>query len=289
MAVKSKIQEALEKAKVQGKAPRSNVGTTNPQVLPHMEATANGTTAAQRHSAVQPNFDTPQLAIDRNECIANRILFNDGERPSNASAVASYRMLRTRILQRARANNWKMIGVTSPGAGDGKSITALNLAVTIAREKNNNVFLLDLDMRNPSMCNYLGVVPPIQITEFFGGTASAKDVFFSIGVENLTLAGAVTGIDHSSELLAAGQVEELFAYICRVSSEPLVLVDLPPVLATDDALVMAPKVDASLLVLAEGKSRRDSSAKALEILADFDIAGIVLNRSKTELVNYYST
>ncbi len=91
----------------------------------------------------------------------------------------------------------------------------------------------------------------------------------------------------SFDCLATGQIEELFKYIRQVAAEPLILVDLPPILTTDDALVMAQKVDACLLVLAEGESRRDSTAKALEMLADFNLAGIVLNRSKTVVKDYY--
>lgn len=278
MVVKGKIQQALDKAKLRREALGPNVATTT-----------NSMTAAQRHSAAQATFAAPELAFDREQCIANHILINDGKGPSNATAVASYRILRTRILHRTRANKWNIIGLTSPGAGDGKSVTALNLALTIAREKNNNVFLIDLDIRKPSVCEYLGVAPPIEINDFFNGAASAKDVFFSIGIENLTLAGTRTSSDNSSELLATGQIEELFKYIRQVTAEPFILVDLPPILTTDDALVMAPKVDACLLVLAEGGSRRDSTAKALEILADFNLAGIVLNRSKAIMTDYYGS
>jgi Mrp family chromosome partitioning ATPase len=114
-------------------------------------------------------------------------------------------------------------------------------------------------------------------------------VLFSIGVDNLTLAGTLTSTDNASELLASGRVEELFAHIRTVAPEPLVLVDLPPLLSTDDALVIAPKVDACLLVLAEGKSRRDGAAKALELLSEFKLAGIVLNRSHAVVKDYYSS
>jgi Mrp family chromosome partitioning ATPase len=93
----------------------------------------------------------------------------------------------------------------------------------------------------------------------------------------------------ASELLASGRVEELFTYIRGIAKRPLIVVDLPPLLSTDDALIMAPKVDACLLVLAEGKSRRDSAAKALDLLSEFNLAGIVLNRSHAVVTDYYST
>src|SRR6185295_16963230 len=116
-------------------------------------------------------------------------------------------VLRTRILQRTRSNLWNTIGITSPGQGDGKSVTALNLALSLAREGNNNVFLIDLDMRNPKLCHYLGAVPPRDINDYFAGEAAPNEVLFSIGVDNLTLGGSLTSTDQASELLATGRVE----------------------------------------------------------------------------------
>jgi Mrp family chromosome partitioning ATPase len=89
-------------------------------------------------------------------------------------------------------------------------------------------------------------------------------------------------------LLASGRVEELFAYIRKIAPEPVILLDLPPMLSTDDAIIVAPKVDACLLVLSEGRSKRDGAAKALDLLSEFKLAGIVLNRSRTVTKDYYS-
>ncbi len=154
----------------------------------------------------------------------------------NAGADASYRMLRTRILHRVRSNRWTTSVVTSPSQGDGKSLTALNLALSIAREGNSNVFLLDLDMRNPTLCNNLGVVPPVDMNDYLAADGRPEDLLFSIGVDNLILAGSVTSTNRASELLATRGVEKLFSYIRSIAPQPLVLVDLPPILATDDAL-----------------------------------------------------
>jgi protein-tyrosine kinase len=198
-------------------------------------------------------------------------------------------MLRTRILQRTRSNRWSTIGVTSPGPGEGKSVTALNLAVALAREGNSTVFLLDLDMRNPKMCEYLGVFPSTDINDCFTGDARPEDVLFSIGIDHLLLAGTRTPTTEASELLATEHLEELFDYIRQIAPDPLILVDLPPLLSTDDAIIVAPKVDSVLLVLSEGKSRRDNAAKALDLLSEFKLAGIVLNRSHSTVSDYYSS
>ena len=248
---------------------------------------ARAAAAEQPSAPRQPMPQFPELAVDTEGCVNRRILISEHGYRWNAGADASYRMLRTRILQRVRSNRWTTIGLTSPSQGDGKSLTALNLALSIAREGNSNVFLLDLDMRNPTLCNNLGVVPPVDMNEYLSGDGRPEDLLFSIGVDNLLLAGSVTSTNRASELLATRGVEKLFSYIRSIAPQPLVLVDLPPVLATDDALVVAPMIDACLLVLSEGRSRRDSAAEAIALLSEFTLAGIVLNRSRAEIKDYH--
>jgi ABC-type proline/glycine betaine transport system permease subunit len=80
----------------------------------------------------------------------------------------------------------------------------------------------------------------------------------------------------------------VFEHIHSITRQPLILLDLPPILSTDDTLVVAPKIDACLLVLSEGGSRRDGAARALDLLAEFKLAGIVLNRSHDVTKDYYS-
>jgi protein-tyrosine kinase len=280
MMAKGSVKDAIERARERRLAVLGRRSTDLPG--------ADGPTAIERQSAIRQAVSFRTVPYDPDLARDNRVLVGDSQTTAKIPGAAAYRMLRARLLQRARANHWKTIGVSSPGAGEGKSLTSLNLALTIAREKNNNVILIDLDMRNPRICRYLGVHPPAPIDKYLAGNAEPQDCLFSIGMENLTLAGSETPIEHSSELLASGRVEELFRYITDNVPEPFLIADLPPLLSTDDALVVAPKVDACLLVVCEGKSRRDGSAKALELLEEFNLAGIVLNQSTAVVSDYYS-
>jgi len=196
-----------------------------------------------------------------------------------APAGAAYRMLRTRLLQKLRKNRWTTLAITSPGAGEGKSVTTLNLALNLAREKATDVFVLDLDLRNPSLCKFLGVMPPRELVDYFAGNEAPQDCLFSIGLDNLAIAGSTMPSNQASELIATGRLEEMIAYITSISAAPIILVDLPPLLVTDEALLVAPRVDATALVVAEGRTRRDSLARAKQLLADYTFAGVILNRS----------
>ncbi len=188
-------------------------------------------------------------------------------------------MLRTRLLQRARANDWRVIAVTSAGPNDGKTLTAINLALSMAREKSREIVLLDLDMRNPSVCRALGVHPPHELRDYLERGEHVRQLFFSVGSDNLLIAGSTRPTQHASELLASPRFEELLRNLRQGAVDPVVLIDLPPVLLTDDALVVAPKVDAILLVASEGVTGRAEFAKALEVLSEFPIAGVALNRA----------
>lgn len=225
------------------------------------------------------------LQLDSSVIRDNRLLIDTSDERDGA-AVAAYRMLRTRILHRVRAKKWVTIGITSAGPNEGKTLTALNLSLSLAREKNSEVVVLDLDMRNPSVCKTLGVEPPVELREYFEKPLDAQDLFFSIGAENLVLAGQSSATDQSSELLASNRFEELVTYIRQSTVNPIVLIDLPPVLSADDALVLAPRLDALLLVTAEGFTDRKDLQKATELLSEFSLAGIVLNRSTERSASY---
>jgi Mrp family chromosome partitioning ATPase len=111
------------------------------------------------------------------------------------------------------------------------------------------------------------------------GEAAAADVFFSIGPQNLAIAGSLVSTDLASELIGSGQLEALIEYIVGLGGSPIVLIDLPPVLITDEALRVAPRVDATLLIVAEGRTRRDDLLRARSVLEDFPSAGVILNRA----------
>jgi protein-tyrosine kinase len=253
----------------------------------------SGTSATGSRRAPAINLPPPstqiqphRVAFDPHAARENRLLLTAAV-PEDRGTVAAYAMLRTRILHRMRAKGWETLGVTSAAPQDGKSLTAVNLALSLAREKNSAVILLDLDMRNPTVCRTLGITPQLELRDFFEGRVDTpEDLFMSIGVDNLMVAGNVTATQNSAELLASGRLEELLAFIRRSTTSPLILIDLPPVLSPDDTLVVAPRIDALVLVASEGVTPREELDKASQMLADFQVAGLVLNRASESSQRY---
>ncbi|HET9388627.1 MAG TPA: CpsD/CapB family tyrosine-protein kinase [Steroidobacteraceae bacterium] len=231
-------------------------------------------------------FQPQRVTLDTRTARENRLLLSSSVQ-EDRPAIAAYGMLRTRLLHRARAKGWTTIGITSPAPQDGKSLTALNLAFSLAREQNSTVALIDLDMRNPSTCRCLGIEPPVELRDFFEQKGpSPQDLFMSVGVDNLILAGNITATNLASELLASTRLEELLEFVKKSITSPLILVDLPPLLSPDDALVVAPRIDALLLVASEGVTPISELQRAVQLMSEFPIAGLVFNRSSETGAQY---
>lgn len=283
------IQQALERAKEMRRVREGG------DAVPRPERTSEQThPAAARPEPAQPlpGPEIPQVALDRvafdaTICERYNVLVSDQQLADAGRAAASYRLMRGRILHRLKANNWTCVGVTSAGPGEGKTITTLNLAISIAREKQRTVYLLDLDMRNPSVLERGGMRTPRSLAQYFSDDLKPHEVMFETSVPNLVVAGCVEPVASASELLASPRLDELLDYIRRRSRGALIIIDLPPVLSTDEALVVAPRLDAMYLVVAEGVTRRDGLARATDLLSDFTVAGIIMNRSSETLGGDY--
>jgi Mrp family chromosome partitioning ATPase len=195
--------------------------------------------------------------------------------------VEAYRMLRAQVLRRARARQMRMIGIVSPADGDGKTLTSINLAMAIAAEPNQTVLLLDLDLRRPSLGAVLQVPPGPGLAAALRGEVSFADVMWRpAGYERMVVAPAGERVDASSELLATSATGERLREIKSRFDDRLILVDLPPVLLSDDVVTVAPLLDGVLLVVSEGVTRREDVLRTRELLANTPVIGVVLNRAR---------
>jgi protein-tyrosine kinase len=277
------IQDALERAKQLRKTREGNTSGRSERAQAAREET--GVYAIAREAvtagpvASVEYADLERVEFDSEACLHHKILFTSEQMAESAQAAAAYRLMRSRALHRFKGGNWSCIGITSPGAGEGKTVTTLNLAISIARERQRMVYVLDLDMRNPSVFESVGAQPSQALSRFFTEGAAPERVLYATSVENLVIAGNRDAVQGASELLATPRLDELIQHIKRRSPGALILADLPPVLSTDEALVVAPRMDAMFIVVSEGITRRDSLAKSVDVLSDFTVAGIIMNRS----------
>ena len=227
------------------------------------------------------------IEISEAACREHRVIVSEDDRRQAPQADAAYRLIRSKVGRRMQRDNWTSFAVSSPRQGDGKTVTTLNLALSIAREKQRPVYVLDLDMRNPSVCEYLGVKGLRPLTEYFAGNAQPADVLYQTTIPYFFIAGSHERVDGASEMLSGPRLEELVQHIRLRSPDAIVIMDLPPVNVTDEALVVAPRVDAMVVVVAEGKTQREDLSRTLSALSEFTIAGVVVNRSSDQHAGYY--
>ena len=144
------IEKALELAKQMGKARQRE---------PTREISRARATRVDSTPVGEPRENFPALPIvefDAQACVRNHVLVTDSQLAAAGHAAPAYRLLRSRVVHVMKDISTPCIGVTSAGPGEGKSLTAINLAIHLARDKQNMVYLLDLDMRNPSVFKSFG-------------------------------------------------------------------------------------------------------------------------------------
>ena len=197
------------------------------------------------------------------------------------AAGSAYKMLRTQVLRRLEQLGANTLAVLSPTAGAGKTLTAINLAIAIAAEEGRTVLLVDLDLRKPSIYQRLGFEVKVGVEECIAQRLPVQHALVKLaGYARLTVLPARSRLESSSELLSDERTAALVAELRSRYPNRLLIFDMPPVLQADDALVFSRCVQAGLVVVREGHTRRDDVTRAIELLRDLKIVGTVLNGSR---------
>lgn len=199
---------------------------------------------------------------------------------SPGTAAGAFRMLRTQVLQRMMGNDWRSLAIFSPCRNDGKTTTAINLAISLANDHLHTVLLVDFDLKRPSVAAKLGISPQSGTDDLLRGEAEVEDcLYHPEGFDRLVVLPARSAMHHSSEALAGRRGRELVAELRSRYPDRIVLFDLPPILEADDALAFAPQVECGLVVVAEGLTSRKDLLRSMELLHKTPIVGTVLNRA----------
>lgn len=198
-----------------------------------------------------------------------------------------YDMLRTQVLQEMDKNSWQFLAVTSPTAACGKTVTACNLAMSIARLPERSVLLVDMDMRKPMVADYLGLVSDsgmVGVLEERRTLGSAL-IEASIGPSNLlVLPGKVAA---SSEWMASQTMGTLLQTIKRDFRSRIVIFDLPPMLIGDDVISILPRMDAVLLVAGVGTTSVSDIKECQKHLQHSNVVRVVVNKVTNTADAYY--
>ena len=188
-----------------------------------------------------------------------------------------YRSLRAQVLQTLAQIGKTSLGITSAMHGEGKTLTAVNLALAIAMDVKHTVLLVDADLRMPSVARYLGIHPTLGLSDYLTGQAEIPDCMLRADKERLSILPARSHVGNSAELLTSPRMMQLAAELKARYPDRIVIYDLPPLLSVGDTIGFLPSVDATLLVVRDGATRTAELTRAVELLSDHQLIGTVLN------------
>ena len=261
-----RIKEALNRAR--GDA-------TGPKSLSSLAPRKSG--ASNNDSHVFDYTHTRRLELSSSYLQKHRVISSPDD-----PVAEHYKVLRTRLIQSMRANGWQTLGITSPTEGVGKTLTAINLAISLAREVNQTVLLVDLDLRQPKIHRYLFSEELPGIADYLVADGPLQNFLVNPGIERLIVLPGGRVVQHSSELLSSPRMVALAKELKERYRKRFILYDLPPVLACDDVVAFSPCFDAALMVVEDGVTEKEQLADAIRMLDEWPLLGTVLNKARQQ-------
>jgi capsular exopolysaccharide synthesis family protein len=271
------IRQAIERAKVaQAAAPQPQ----GPLASPLLQS--QGGQASRDASIAQSRT----VSLNPAHLESKRIVSHDiGDARSK-----SFDMLRTQVLQSMDLKSWQLLAVTSPTAACGKTTISVNLALSIARQPHRSVLLVDMDLQRPEVANTLGLKCDRGLVTVLEGKAGLHDVLIQahVGQENFLVLPCANSTPKSSAWMASQAMAALLQQIKQDFRAWTVILDLPPVLTSDDVISILPQVDSVLFVAAAGATTLAEIKECNRHLQAASIVRVVLNKSADTTTKYYS-
>ncbi len=233
-------------------------------------------TAAQRFT-----IDIDDAHLRRNN------IFVEATDEQSRIAISAYKSLRTHMLREMEQRNVRSLVVTGTTAGVGKSVTAANLAINIARHQQKHVLLVDLDLRSPTIANIFGFAPSTGIDSVVEPRFVFPKAIVYPDIQHLSILPCVKGHQDSAEILLSKQMGALLQILHNYKDSHVVIFDSPPILGCDDIAAIAPIMDMCLVVVSEGESSRRELKHAMRVLGDVPVAGVLVNKSSQNFFKRY--
>jgi capsular exopolysaccharide synthesis family protein len=273
----SRIQEILKKAERDGGMQRTR-GLNNegpsmgsggaalaepprlaPAALTPPPAAMPAAAAAQVRHAIAAEIDPRLVAAHAPQSLA-------GEQ---------YRSLRTRVKNAENGRALRTIIITSPNKGDGKSLTAANLALTMAQEFQQRVLLIDADLRRPSIHRLFGIAETPGLSDVLLGGATVDDALVGLPGHGLTILPSGIIPMHPAELLGSAAMRRVIDTLR--SRFDRILIDMPPVAPLADVAIASSMADGILMIVRAGVTPKPAIERALSGLDMAKVLGLVLN------------
>lgn len=275
----SRIQNILEKAErdgsvrrirgVAGPMPATGLATFDPLSVtgpPPIVAETFGASAATPVPAVAPVRVIKGARLDPRLVVAMS---------TDAVAAEQYRALRTRIFHTDNGPAVSVVLVTSPGRGEGKTLTVANLGLTMAQDYQRRICIVDADLRHRQIHRLFGLPDGPGLSDVLDGTASLEEALITIEDRQITVLPAGRATAHPAELLGTASMRRTLETLR--SRFDRVLIDAPAVTPLADIGILTPLVDSVLLVVRAGVTSKPAIHDATAVIDAAKLLGVVLN------------
>ena len=216
---------------------------------------------------------------------SKRIISHDSGDPRSKA----FDMLRTQVLRTMDLKGWQILAVTSPTPKCGKTVTAINLALSIARQPERSVLLVDMDLQKPHVARCLGLRGEEGLLGVLEGHMALGSAIVQarVGKHRFMVLPIEHSTSGSAEWMASRAMGTTLQNIKRDYPSRIVILDLPPMLTSDDVIAILPQVDCVLLVAAVGTSTTAEIEECNRHLQSADVVRLVLNKVPQASTKYY--
>jgi len=189
-----------------------------------------------------------------------------------------YKILRTQLIQKMSCKKQRTILVTSSLAGEGKSLTALNLAISFAKVIDLHVVLVEADLRRPVLQKHLSFAPPLKgLADYLLDSVPINELLVNSGISKFNFLPAGRSVPDSAELLGSARMKQLIEELTSHCTNCFVIFDTTSLLEHPDTLVFSEFVDNVLIVVGAETTPLEKILETQEILKDKNLLGFVLN------------
>ncbi|MGB7408772.1 MAG: CpsD/CapB family tyrosine-protein kinase [Pontixanthobacter sp.] len=228
--------------------------------------------------------DLPTLTPDVAALRRNNIIgFNNRTAQSRP-----FDLLRTSFAKRLKDRKARLVGITSATPSAGKSFLSINLAASLARVADEEVHLVDLDIRRASVADGIGFEPEIGIESFLSGQETdLRKLGYRVENTKLGVFPTIRNMQNTAEMLSGASYPRLIDAFRNHARDATVLFDLPPAFASDDAMISVDQLDGYILVVDSGTTTKKQINEVVALLDPAPCLGTILNRYRGGLGDTY--
>ena len=255
----------------------------NPEFLP-VSSTAAGVSPAPVRLNIHPDMLGEVQAVAFTPAPESHLLDLNN---SHETPAEEFRTLRTRLNHLQTLQPLHSIVVTSPSPAEGKTFTAVNLALAQAHLAESSVVIGDFDLRRPIIHNLFQIDRAPGLSDYLTGQCTFPQALRKVEGMNLYLLPAGSPVKNPLELLNMRQAKQLFEEMPRIFN--WAIFDTPPLLFSADANLLATLADGTILVVKIGSTTFDNVTRAMQSLCENNVLGIVANGARaSELYSKYT-